>query len=78
MNFFVEIFGFVDVLLRGAANAAQALTLGGIVFLLVVAPPRPGEEAADLRLRRRLRMVTAWSAGALAVVEAADLSLIHI
>src|SRR5262249_49294937 len=83
VNFFVEIFGFLDVVLRGVANAAQAMTLGGILFMFVVAPPAPsdestdesGDEGTDQRMRRRLRFVMGWSAGVLAVVEAAEITL---
>jgi putative copper resistance protein D len=75
VDFFVGIFGFLDVVLRGVANAAQAMTLGGIIFLFVMASPPPGGEAADARLDRRLRSVIAWSAGVLALVEAAELML---
>lgn len=35
----IDIFGFLSVLLRGLTLAAEALTIGGITFLLVI--PRP-------------------------------------
>jgi copper resistance protein D len=34
---FLDIFGFLSVLLRGLTLAAQSLTLGGVIFLLVIA-----------------------------------------
>lgn len=75
MNFLVEVFGFLDVILRGVANVAQALVLGGVIYLLTVA--RPIAEQADdgVRLDAKLRAVIAWSAGVLAVIETTILTL---
>ena len=75
MDFFVGIFGFLDVVLRGMANAAQAMTLGGIIFLFVVGSPPAGSEAAHARLDRRLRRLIAWSACALALIQGAESTL---
>jgi len=35
----LDIFGFLSVLLRGLTLAFEALTVGGIVFSVIVAPP---------------------------------------
>lgn len=37
--------GFLDVLLRGAALAGQALAVGGVLFLLLVLRPRAGKQS---------------------------------
>ena len=34
MQQFIEIYGFLSVLLRGAISAAQSLAVGGVGFLL--------------------------------------------
>src|SRR6186713_2209677 len=56
------------------ANAAQAMTLGGIIFLFVVGSPPAGGDA-HARLDRRLRRLIAWSACALALIQGAESTL---
>ncbi|MSO75405.1 MAG: copper resistance protein [Alphaproteobacteria bacterium] len=69
MSLFLDIFGYLTVILHGAALAAQALTVGGIAswFLLV----RPLGLDVDLPIRRLL----AGSALLLAIVSLFDLAL---
>jgi putative copper resistance protein D len=38
MSWIVSLYGFMEVLLRGLVLIAQSLTLGGVVFLLIVVP----------------------------------------
>src|SRR4029077_6403592 len=38
MSWIVSLYGFMEVLLRGLVLSAQSLTLGGVVFLLIVVP----------------------------------------
>jgi putative copper resistance protein D len=66
---FLDIFGFLTVLLRGLTLAFEALTLGGVIFLFVVAGR--SESDANARVRRWL----SWVAGLLAVTEVAIVSL---
>jgi copper resistance protein D len=76
MALLLDIFGFLSVVLRGLVLTAQSLTIGGIVFLALLAYP----------LRRELGIVGAaaverccrllwWSALAFAVVELASVLL---
>lgn len=52
MAAFLDIFGFLSVLLRGLSFAFEALTLGGLVFIHTVAGPFAPTNAAS-RSRRR-------------------------
>lgn len=65
MQLLVDIYGFLSVTLRGFMLAAQALTIGGLAFLLLPGP-RSDAEAAQ-RVARRLLF---WSAAALSAGEA--------
>ena len=38
LSWIVSLYGFLEVLMRGLVLSAQSLTLGGVVFLLVVVP----------------------------------------
>jgi copper resistance protein D len=59
---FLDIFGFLSVLLRGLTLAFEALTVGGVIFLLLIARP-----IVDQRLvNAPLRLLT-WSSILLAV-----------
>jgi putative copper resistance protein D len=58
-------FDLLSVLLRAAALALEALTLGGVAFLLLAALPA---QIAPNSLRR-LRAVTGWAALALAITQ---------
>ena len=58
-------FDLLSVLLRAVSLALEALTLGGVVFLLLAALPTG--VAADTV--RRLRAVTGWAALALAITQ---------
>src|ERR1700675_2088191 len=64
----LQVFGFLSVLFRGATLSFQSLTIGGIVFLLLVARGFASEgeelERASLRWIRRFAI-------ALAVMQAA-------
>jgi len=64
-------FDLLSVLLRAAALALEALTLGGVAFLLLAALPAkiaPG-------ILRRLRVAAGWAALALAVVQVLSISV---
>jgi hypothetical protein len=51
MDLLLDIFGFASVLLSGVARTAQCLTLGGIVFLALVAVPLTRGAVDDLAPR---------------------------
>jgi copper resistance protein D len=74
MQAFIEIFGFISVLLRGLVLTSQSLTVGGVVFLALLAAPL----ASDLggvgdRIRQRSLRLLFWSAFSLAGVEALNI-----
>lgn len=64
MTQFLDIFGFLSVLLRGLTLAFEALTVGGIVFLLAVARPLASDD-----VRGRVARWVTWFALALAVTQ---------
>jgi putative copper resistance protein D len=57
----LDVFGFLSVLLRGAALAFNSLVLGGVAFLLWVLPSEAGSAA--------YRRAVSWSAGVLASIQ---------
>ena len=59
---FLDIFGFLSVLLRGLVLTFEALTVGGVIFLAAVAAP------AGVGVPR-LRTLLTWCALLLAAVE---------
>jgi putative copper resistance protein D len=74
VDFLVDIYGFLSVVLHGLLLTAQAFTLGGIAFLLLLAAPMAGElgERGDLMHQRSVRLLR-WSAIASAIVAAVTL-----
>jgi putative copper resistance protein D len=62
MELLVDLFGFLSVLLRGAAFVARSMTLGGVAALWLMVPPDHPE------LVQRCRRWLGWSAGALVVI----------
>jgi copper resistance protein D len=63
MDLLLDIFGLASVLLSGVTRTAQCLTLGGIVFLAIVAVPLTRGERDDMRLTSRsieLTRLFAW------------------
>jgi putative copper resistance protein D len=59
MQMFIEIYGFLSVVLRGVILAAQSVTVGGLAFLLMLVWPlgamlAKGEDALQ---RRALRLI---------------------
>src|SRR6185437_6216440 len=72
MALLLDIFGFLSVVLRGLVLTAQSLTIGGIVFLALLAYPLRRELGAsgDTAFRRCCRLLL-WSASAFAAVELA-------
>lgn len=70
MIWLLKDFDLLSVLLRAATLALEALTLGGVAFLLFAAlPARIAAETV-----RRLRAVTAWAALALAIAQVLSVS----
>lgn len=72
----LDLFGFLSVLLHGLSLTAQALTLGGLGFLLCLGVPlagRLGPEGPELL--RRAQGLTAWSALGLALAAGLTVAL---
>ncbi len=70
MSFLIDIFGYLTVVLHGLSITAEAMTVGGAVFLAFVAVPFNGR--MDGQGREILRWTTRWlamSGLALAIVE---------
>ncbi|MEI7610771.1 MAG: CopD family protein, partial [Rhodospirillaceae bacterium] len=69
MALLFDIFGFLTVLMDGAAMVALAFTLGGVSFLMFLARPLAGS-LGDVgeQLLGRTRTILVWSAFSLAVV----------
>ena len=71
MIWLLKDFDLLSVLLRAAALALEALTLGGVAFLLLAAlPARIAPESV-----RRLRVVTGWSALALTIAQVLSIAI---
>lgn len=64
MIWLLQDFDLLSVLLRALSFSLEALSIGGIIFLWLVAKPQAAEPPARLAVRR----FTAWFALALAVV----------
>ncbi len=76
MSLLLDIFGFLSVLLRGVEATLQALTLGGIAFLVVLARPlRAALGAAAPTVEARAHRLAAFVAAALAVVILIDTAI---
>src|SRR4051812_16848907 len=70
MSLLLDVFGFLTVILRGLTISAQALTIGGIAFLLLLAWPFSAEfGAAGDEIVRKSRRLLGWSASVLAIAE---------
>ena len=70
MSFLIDIFGYLTVVLHGLSITAEAMTVGGAVFLAFVAVPFSAR--MDGQGREILRWTTRWlamSGVALAIVE---------
>jgi len=77
MQLFVEIYGFLSVVLRGGILAAQSVTVGGLAFLLMLVwplGPRLAGAAATLE-RRALRLIFVAACGLLVAEALAAASL---
>ena len=70
MTQFLDVFGFLSVLLRGLTLAFEALVVGGAVFLVLIARSGDAVPASDLLLvRERCRALLRWSAIGLMVTQ---------
>jgi len=77
MQLFIEIYGFLAVVLRGLILAAQSLTVGGVAFLVLLAWPlaRRLGAAGERMTARALRLIFLSAATLAAAETVAALSL---
>jgi putative copper resistance protein D len=69
MALLLDLFGFLSVVLRGLTITAQSLTIGGILFLTLVAWPfRDGLGESGTAILARCRRLAGWSAAVFAIV----------
>jgi len=73
---FVDLFGYLSVVLHGLTSSAQAFALGGVLFVLLLARPLAATLGADASgIGRRAATVIAIAAIVLAIGEASALAL---
>ncbi|MBV8911626.1 MAG: CopD family protein, partial [Acetobacteraceae bacterium] len=70
MSLLVDLFGYLSVIVHGLVIVAQSLTIGGVLFLVLLARPLAGELAEGAELARRTARLAAWSATGLLLCEA--------
>ena len=77
MALLFDLFGYLSIVLHGLTIAAQAGTLGGIVFLLALARPFAAQLGGQLggEIVRGAARITFWAALALAGCEAVKLAM---
>src|SRR4051794_15532245 len=76
MALFLDLFGYLSVVLHGLTIVAQSLALGGVVFLLLLAIPLSAELGpAGASIRRGTARVAARSAVLLVVCVSATVAL---
>lgn len=77
MALLFDLFGYLSIVLHGLTIAAQAGTLGGVVFILALAWPLRTPLGPDLgpEIARGAARITLWAALALAGCEAVKLAM---
>jgi putative copper resistance protein D len=79
MQLFIDIYGFLSVLLRGSILTAQSLTIGGVAFLLALALPlAPALAQTKDRIFSRLMRLLFWSAACLVGLEALNIASLSV
>lgn len=66
MQLFIEIYGFLSVVLRGVILAAQSVAVGGLAFLMLLVWPLAPRLAGAALERRALRLIFVSAGGLLA------------
>jgi putative copper resistance protein D len=73
LELLIDLFGYLSIIVHGLTITAQSMTLGGVLFLLLLA--RPLIAVVGTGVSRRTATLSGWSALALAAAELATLSL---
>jgi copper resistance protein D len=69
----IDLFGYLSIIVHGLTILAQSMTLGGVLFLLLLARPLIG--VVGTGVSRRTTALAGWSAIGLAIAELATLFL---
>ena len=69
MSLLVDLFGYLTIVLHGAAIVAQSMALGGVVFLLALARPFSAQMDGGDLVAARTAVIAGWAAVGLAVTE---------
>nr|WP_279237522.1 CopD family protein [Dyella sedimenti] len=72
---FVDIFGYLSIILHGLVIVAQSMTLGGLSFLLLLLLPLAPSLARGASLERRVLRLTCTAAAGLILAELATTAL---
>src|SRR3954447_3715403 len=75
MAVLIDLFGYLSVVLHGLVIVAQSMTVGGVLFLVLLARPFAEELAEGAELARRTARLAIWSAVGLVVCEALTLAM---
>ncbi|MBV9076461.1 MAG: CopD family protein [Methylobacteriaceae bacterium] len=76
MELLTDLFGYLSVVVDGLVTVAQAIAVGGTLFLVLLARPLAGEIGVDgPRLAASVGRVAAWGALALVGAEASHVGL---
>ena len=76
MSLLIDLFGYLSVVIHGLTITAQSMTLGGVLFLALVARPFAARlGSAGQRIEHDCARITAWSAVALLACEIATVAL---
>lgn len=73
MELLIDLFGYLSIIVHGLTILAQSMTIGGVLFLVLLA--RPLLRSIGTGVARRTARLAAWSAVALAVTEALTVAL---
>jgi putative copper resistance protein D len=73
MSRLVDLIGYVGILLHGLVIVSQSMAIGGMLFLVLLARPYAAILGPDIV--RRTAAIAAWSALALAGIEAVNVAL---
>ncbi|TLU74223.1 copper resistance D family protein [Lichenicoccus roseus] len=69
MSLLVDLFGYLSIVLHGLTIVAQSMTLGGVLFLVLLARPFAHRLAEGDAILRGATRITLYSAVAMTVVE---------
>jgi putative copper resistance protein D len=71
----VDIFGYLSVILHGFVIVTQSMTLGGLLFLMLLLHPLSSRLSQGEALEQRVVRLTRWSAWGLLLAELATTAL---